>query len=79
MSFDEYIFGLFSNYLKKKKQKAIVDDTATAKLEDLKSRLTVFARAVTGEPINIFPAEREGGYKNNNFFLPVFFSVSAVQ
>jgi nitric oxide reductase NorD protein len=32
------------------------------------------ARALTGNPIEIFPAEREGGYKNNNFFLPISFS-----
>jgi nitric oxide reductase NorD protein len=29
------------------------------------------ARALTGLPIELFGAEREGGYKDNNFFLPV--------
>ena len=29
---------------------------------------------MTGNPIEIFPAEREGGYKNNNFFLPISFA-----
>lgn len=37
----------------------------------MKPRLTLMARALTGHPIEIFPAEREGGYKDNNFFLPI--------
>ena len=36
--------------------------------------MTILARALTGNPIEIFPAEREGGYKNNNFFLPISFA-----
>lgn len=41
-----------------------------ANLNELKSRLVIFARAITGEAIEIYEADREGGYKNNNFFLP---------
>ena len=73
MSLDEYLFGVFSNYLKKRKQKAIAQRSETVKLEEIKGRLTILANAITGEPIKIFPAEREGGYKNNNFFLPPYF------
>ncbi len=36
--------------------------------------MTILARAISGNPIEIFPAEREGGYKNNNFFLPIYFN-----
>lgn len=36
--------------------------------------MVLFARAITGESIELFEAEREGGYKNNNFFLPSVFS-----
>jgi nitric oxide reductase NorD protein len=43
-------------------------------LKDIKPRLTILARAISGNPIEIFPAEREGGYKNNNFFLPIYFN-----
>jgi len=43
-------------------------------LKDVRPRLTILARAITGNPIEIFPAEREGGYKNNNFFLPIYFN-----
>jgi len=42
-------------------------------LIDLKPRLTILARAITGQAIEIYDAEREGGYKNNNFFLPTKF------
>ena len=73
MSFDEYLFGLFSNYLKKRKQKNTAGREETVHLSDIKGRLTILADAITGEPIKIFPAEQEGGYKNNNFFLPSFF------
>lgn len=40
-------------------------------MEELQSRLTIQACAVTGKRIEIYPAEREGGYKDDNFFLPV--------
>ncbi|MEN8187012.1 MAG: VWA domain-containing protein, partial [Bacteroidota bacterium] len=33
-----------------------------------------FARAITGKSIDIYDAEREGGYRNNNFFLPTQFA-----
>ena len=46
----------------------------TVTLTSIKPRLTILARALTGNPIEIFPAEREGGYKNNNFFLPISFA-----
>ncbi len=73
MSFDEYLFGLFSNYIKRRKRKNYTSRKEAVHLNEIKGRLTILANAVTGEPIRIFPAEREGGYKNNNFFLPVLF------
>jgi len=71
MALDEYLFGKVSNYFKKNKKilPEVLERTVT--LDDIKPRLTVFSRAVTGSSIDIFPAGREGGYKNNNFFLPV--------
>ncbi len=75
MSFDEYLFGLFSNYIKKRKQKNVSRRKETVFFEEIKGRLTILANAVTGEPVKIFPAEREGGYKNDNFFLPAFFGM----
>jgi len=70
VSFDEKIFGIVANFLKKRKREKIAQAARTAQLKDQVSRLTLIARAITGNPIDVFPAEEEGGYKNNSFFLP---------
>ncbi len=70
MALDEYLYGKIANYFKQRKKTLVEADKTTVKLQDIKPRLTLFARAVTGKPITIYTAEREGGYKNNNFFLP---------
>ena len=67
---DEFIFSKFAHYFKRRKKKKQERLVHAVKLEDVKPRLTIFARAITGNAIEIFEAEREGGYKNNNFFLP---------
>jgi nitric oxide reductase NorD protein len=67
---DEYIFTKFAYYFKRRRKKKEANLTYVVKLNDIKPRLTIFARAITGKPIEIYEAEREGGYKNNNFFLP---------
>lgn len=69
---DEWIFGKVARYFKLK-QKASGDKPETVYLNDIKPRLTLLARALCGEIIEIYPAEREGGYKNNSFFLPQSF------
>ncbi len=81
MSWDELLQGAFTGYFKikdrinKRKKLSEIEEANTVKLKEIKQRLTVFARAVTGDAIDIYPAEREGGYKNNNFFLPEYFGV----
>jgi len=67
---DEYIFTKFAHFFKRRRKSKAASLEHVVHLNDLKSRLTIFARAITGKPIEIFAAEREGGYKNNNFFLP---------
>lgn len=67
---DEYIFSKFAHYFKRRRKEKEANLTQAVLLKDIKPRLTIFARAVTGMPIEIYEAEREGGYKNNNFFLP---------
>ncbi len=79
MSFDEFLFGKAAGYLKKKKLAALTIENRTAKLEQVRDKLTIIARALTGSAIEIFPAEREGGYKGNNFFLPTAFSHFSTQ
>jgi nitric oxide reductase NorD protein len=71
---DEFIFAKVAKFLKRRKKNAKEAIAHTVKLAEIKPRLTLVARAVTGYPIEIFEAEREGGYKNNNFFLPERFS-----
>lgn len=67
---DEYIFSKFASYFKRRKKKKEASIAHAVYLNDIKPRLTIFSRAITGKSIDIYPAEREGGYKNNNFFLP---------
>ncbi|WP_347921820.1 VWA domain-containing protein [Pontimicrobium sp. SW4] len=71
---DEYIFTKLAYYFKRKKKEKQERISYTVNLIDIKPRLTLIARAITGNSIEIFDAEREGGYKNNNFFLPSSFS-----
>lgn len=75
MALDEYLYGKISNYFKKRKNVSDEIVNKTVLLNDIKQRLTILARALTGNAIEIFPAEREGGYKNNNFFFPSSFSL----
>jgi len=70
MALDEYLYGKISNFFRKKKKEALISSTSIVLLDDIKQRLSIISRAITGEPIQVFTAEREGGYKNNNFFLP---------
>ena len=67
---DEYIFTKFAHFFKRRSKNKQADLSQAVRLTEIKSRLVIFARAITGKPIEIFEAEREGGYKNNNFFLP---------
>lgn len=67
---DEYIFTKLAYYFKRRKKRKQESYTNRVNLIDIKPRLTIFSRAITGQPIEIYDAEREGGYKNNNFFLP---------
>jgi len=74
VALDEYIYGKIANFFLKKKQKTLEAHEKTVKLVDIKPRLSIFARAITGQSIDIYPAKREGGFKNNNFFLPVLYA-----
>jgi len=74
VALDEYLYGKIAGFFTKRKRATLEGHIKTVKLVDIKSRLSIFARAITGNPIDIYPAKREGGYKNNNFFLPTLFS-----
>ncbi|MAN59364.1 MAG: NorD protein [Flavobacteriaceae bacterium] len=72
---DEFIFTKVAHFLKRKRKRALEVDPRAVALAEIKPRLTLLARAVTGRPIEIFEAEREGGFKNDNYFLPSRFAV----
>jgi len=71
---DEYLFTKFAHYFKRRKKLKSAQQSNLVKLSDIKTKLELIARAATGKSIEIFEAEREGGYKNDNFFLPDSFS-----
>jgi len=69
MALDEWIFGRVVRYFKNRKSDA-EDVSCTVHLAPLQPRLTLLARALTGRPVALFPAIREGGFRGNSFFLP---------
>ena len=77
MALDEFLFGKICKYFKNQKNDRLNRATNIVLLEPLKPRFIIIARALTGEAIEIYTAEKEGGYKDFNFFLPAsvaFFS-----
>ncbi|NQX81302.1 MAG: VWA domain-containing protein [Flavobacteriaceae bacterium] len=67
---DEYIFKKLAYFFKRKSKQNNAAIEGKVSLDSIKSRLSLLAKAITGDDIQLFSAEREGGYKNNNFFLP---------
>jgi nitric oxide reductase NorD protein len=74
LDLDELVYGKLVRYFKKSRLQAELGMSHKVDLDIIRPRLTFLARAITGKAIDIYPAEREGGYKNNNFFLPLSFS-----
>ncbi|WP_158860271.1 nitric oxide reductase activation protein NorD [Lunatibacter salilacus] len=74
LDLDEWIYGSVVKYFRRSRKSSEEKMDHKVDLEKIKPRLTLLARAITGKAIEIFPAEREGGFKNNNFFLPISFS-----
>lgn len=70
MELDEIIYSFFVKRFSRRKKRQLAIQPHVVKLSDVHYRLTVMARTMTGKPIEIFPAELEGGYKDLNFFLP---------
>lgn len=74
LDLDEWIYSKVVRYFRKSRQSSAEKMDHKVDLEKIKPRLTLLSRAITGKSIEIFPAEREGGCKNNNFFLPISFA-----
>ena len=70
MDVDQLIFQKVFNFFSKKGEKPDPNSAHCVNLEVINSRLTILARALTGHPIEIISSEREGGWKDNSFYLP---------
>ncbi|HMV14928.1 MAG: VWA domain-containing protein [Chitinophagales bacterium] len=70
LELDEIIYSKVLKFIKKRKRNNADLLSRKADLETLKPRLIIMARAICGSPIELFPAEREGAYRDDNFFLP---------
>ena len=81
MELNQKIFQRLYNYYKRitSNDNALKNPNEVL-LAPLKPRLTLIARAISGQPINIVTSEREGGWKDFSFYLPerVAFSESAM-
>ncbi|MCF6351800.1 MAG: VWA domain-containing protein [Cyclobacteriaceae bacterium] len=74
MELDQLIFQKLFRFWKKQKKVDPLVSARTIKLDDIKPKLIILARALTGKPIDILGASRDGGWQNNTFFLPVSFN-----
>ncbi len=75
LELDELLYAKVLKYFKKRRLNNAEILSRRVSLSDIKPRLTLLSRAICAVPIDIFPAEREGGYKDHNFFLPVHCSL----
>ena len=75
LELDEFLYSKVLKYFKKRRLNNAEILSCQASLSDIKPRLTLLARAICAAPVEIFPAEREGGYKDHNFFLPAHCSL----
>jgi nitric oxide reductase NorD protein len=78
MELDQYLFKkgwtLLKRLIESKPSSEYLE--TVVRLEDYSSELTLLARALTGKPIELLPAEREGGCHGVLFFLPKEYSHS---
>ncbi len=76
MELDQLLFKKILNYFKKKRNQIAPHVLArTVQLEELSGRLNIIARALAAAPVDIIASEREGGWKDNVFFLPASIAV----
>ncbi len=75
LELDEFLYAKVLKYFKKRRLNNADILSRQVSLSDIKPRLTLLARAICAAPVDIFSAEREGGYKDHNFFLPAHCSL----
>ncbi|HNF71762.1 MAG TPA: hypothetical protein PLP34_05065, partial [Chitinophagaceae bacterium] len=65
MSFDEILFSSLGQYFRQRREKTDALNGKRVMLAEVHKNLTLLATALSGEAIEILPADREGGYKGN--------------
>jgi nitric oxide reductase NorD protein len=75
MALDEFLFAKAVKALRAVRKPDTEQLKRRIKLEEIRQRLTILARAFTAQPIELYPAEREGGCRNLSWFLPVHFDL----
>ncbi|TGK05210.1 VWA domain-containing protein [Leptospira langatensis] len=79
MGWDEFLFKHVYRSVQKvfSEEKKPILEKRKVHLSSVKDRLSILAKSLTGENIEIFSAEREGGFQNNVFFLPSEYSAGS--
>ena len=71
MELDQLIFKKIINLFRSKSSVLTEEEEQrTVYLDDIRGMLTILARVLTGKPLEIMTAEREGGLKGKYIFLP---------
>ncbi len=71
MELDQLIFKKLANFYKRKRNTlSDKEESRVVHLKEIQQQLTILARALTGQPIDVIPAEREGGFKGQHFLVP---------
>ncbi|PKA14665.1 nitric oxide reductase activation protein NorD [Leptospira haakeii] len=76
MGWEEFVFKKTYDTVREifssEKDQSVTDKIV--KLSDIKPRLSILAKSLTGENIEILPAEKEGGFQDQFYFLPQSYS-----
>lgn len=70
MDVEQLIFKKLLDFFKKNTVISEEEQTRTVSLATLLPRLSLISRALTGENVEVIGSEREGGWKDDIFFLP---------
>ncbi len=70
MELDQKIFKRLYRYFFSKEQRTEAEKARSVGLEAVRSEMTLIARALSGVPMDIFTASREGGLHHRSIFLP---------
>lgn len=81
MEWDQFLFKRISELVQWVRRPAADPQrqAAAVELETLKPRLTALARLLSGRAVNIHPAEREGGWRGDQWLLPSRYDRAATQ